>query len=615
MPILSAAYAQLASIRRALLPLAMALILTFLATQPAAYGAGGEGGYRRQLELALEPHRVLGSAANITPAAWLATSDDRTTDVLVLLKDQVDASSVAAHVPPSQRGAVIVDALQQTAVGAQASLRTWLAHRHIAYRAFYIVNALLVTVDRAQLAAVAARPDVSHVMANPQVALSLPPRPVQTAMTSNVPWGSAQIGAPEVWDLGYQGQGVVVAGQDTGYDWDHPALQAQYRGWDGANADHDYHWHDAIHAGGGICGPDSPVPCDDNGHGTHTMGTIVGDGGVNYRIGVAPQAQWIGCRNMSQGFGTPATYAECFEFFLAPYPVGGTPSEGDPQQAPDIINNSWSCPPYEGCDAANIAFLQQVVENVRAAGILVVASAGNRGPACGTVDQPAGMYEATFTVGATGSGDTIAGFSSRGTGTGLIKPDIVAPGVTVLSSLAGGGYGTKSGTSMAAPHVAGAAALLWSARPDLRREITATETVLSANALALTSTWCGDAINAVPNNVYGWGRLDAQAAVESALKGSLVGTVRDGAGVALEGAVLHTALGDTYSWQSVSGIDGRYAMEPLSGTYTLTASYGQLAPQSFADINISAGFTTTLDITLTRTYPVFLPVVFEPPGS
>lgn len=615
MPILSAAYAYLVSVRRALPPLAMAFILTLLATQPAAYGAGGKGRYRRELEPPLEPHRAPVSAANITPAAWTATSDDRMTDVLVLLRDQVDTSGVAAHVPPLQRGAVVVDALQLTAAGAQASLRTWLAHRHIAYRAFYIVNALLVTVDRAQLAAVAARPEVSHVMANPQVALSLPQRPVQSASVNNVPWGISQIGAPEVWALGYQGQGVVVAGQDTGYDWDHPALQGQYRGWDGANVDHDYHWHDAIHDGGGICGPDSPIPCDDNGHGTHTMGTIVGEGGGNYRIGVAPQAQWIGCRNMSQGFGTPATYAECFEFFLAPYPVGGTPAQGDPHQAPDIINNSWSCPPYEGCDAANIAFLEQVVENVRAAGILVVASAGNRGPTCGTVDQPAGMYEATFTVGATGSGDTIAGFSSRGTGTGLIKPDIVAPGVTVLSSLAGGGYGTKSGTSMAAPHVAGAAALLWSARPDLRREIAATEAILSANAFALTSTLCGDAIDVVPNNVYGWGRLDVQDAVESALTGALVGIVRDCAGVALEGVVLHTALGDTYSWQTVSDTEGRYTMEPLSGTYTITASYGQLTQQSYADIIISAGLTTTLDVTLTRTYPVFLPLVFEPPGS
>ncbi len=86
-----------------------------------------------------------------------------------------------------------------------------------------------------------------------------------------------KIQAPQVWDLGFRGAGVVVAGQDTGYDWDHPALQASYQGWNGTTVNHDYAWHDAIHSGGGVCGVDSPVPCDDYGHGTHTMGTIVGE--------------------------------------------------------------------------------------------------------------------------------------------------------------------------------------------------------------------------------------------------------------------------------------------------------------------------------------------------
>jgi len=99
----------------------------------------------------------------------------------------------------------------------------------------------------------------------------------------------------------------------------------------------------------------APAPCDDMGHGTHVMGTAVGwDGGEN-RIGVAPGARWIGCRDMDNGFGTPATYLECFEFFLAPYPVNGTPEQGDPDLAPDVTNNSWSCPPAEGCSAGTLA--------------------------------------------------------------------------------------------------------------------------------------------------------------------------------------------------------------------------------------------------------------------
>jgi subtilisin family serine protease len=455
-------------------------------------------------------------------------------------------------------------------------------------------------------------------MANPAIASPLPPdEPVAAAtmrlLATEMPWGIAKIGAPETWALGYRGQGVVVAGQDTGYAWDHPALRRQYRGWDGTAANHDYNWHDAIHSGGGSCGVDSPVPCDDNGHGTHTMGTIVGDDDLGHQIGVAPEARWIGCRNMSQGVGTPATYAECFEFFMAPYPVGGTPAQGNPDLAPDVINNSWSCPLWEGCDAANIAFLEQVVENVRAAGILVVASAGNRGASgCGTVDQPAGMYDATFAVGATASNDTIAAFSSRGTGTGLLKPDISAPGVSVLSALPDGGYGTKSGTSMAAPHVVGAAALLWSARPDLRGEITATETLLASEAITLTSTQCGDAPDAVPNSVYGWGRIDIQRTVARALAATMVGVVRDAQGEGLTGANLRAERTDAQLWETVSGAGGFYVMAPLSGTYTVTVSSAHFTSQTLPNVVVSAGLTTTLNITLTRAHSLYLPGVFSP---
>ncbi|MBN1248084.1 MAG: S8 family serine peptidase, partial [Anaerolineae bacterium] len=306
----------------------------------------------------------------VTGAVWSATADGAKAEVLVLLRDQADLAPFT-HGAVQDRGRRVVQALQQTAATSQASLRAWLEAREVPYRVFYIVNALLVEADEGLLRALARRPEVAQIMANPQVAMALPPnepvpQPLSMAWVDAIEWGVAKIGTPEVWALGYRGQGVVVAGQDTGYDWEHPALQRQYRGWNGAVASHDYNWHDAIHSGGGICGPDSPMPCDDNGHGTHTMGTIVGDDGADRQIGVAPEARWIGCRNMSQGVGTPATYAECFEFFLAPYPVGATSAEGDPDRAPDVINNSWSCPPYEGCDAENIAFLEAVVENVRA---------------------------------------------------------------------------------------------------------------------------------------------------------------------------------------------------------------------------------------------------------
>ncbi len=113
--------------------------------------------------------------------------------------------------------------------------------------------------------------------------------------------------APDLWALGYTGQNIVVGNADTGIRWTHNALKTHYRGWNGTSADHDYNWWDAIHSGGGSCTPNHVEPCDDNGHGTHTTGTAIGDDGAGNQIGVAPGARWIGCRNMDQGNGTPAT--------------------------------------------------------------------------------------------------------------------------------------------------------------------------------------------------------------------------------------------------------------------------------------------------------------------
>src|SRR5204862_1995170 len=218
--------------------------------------------------------------------------------------------------------------------------------------------------------------------------------------------------APDVWALGFRGQGITVAGADTGQRWTHNALKPHYRGWNGQNANHNFNWHDSIHDSiGNPCGNDSPEPCDDYFHGTHTIGTAIGDDGGANQIGMAPGAECIGCRNMDQGDGTPARYIECMEFFLAPYPVGGTPSQGDPLKAPDITNNSWGCPPSEGCSPDT---LQAAIEAQAAAGIMTVVRADSAGPACSTMENPPSIYAASYTVGAlvTGS-DSIACCSGR----------------------------------------------------------------------------------------------------------------------------------------------------------------------------------------------------------
>jgi uncharacterized repeat protein (TIGR01451 family) len=468
-------------------------------------------------------------ATNVAPEVWGATAGGAEVDVLVILAEQADLSAAGERRTREGRLRYVYDRLRTTALKSQASLRTELDLAGVEYRPYYAVNMIALEGDRDLVARLAARSEVAQIVVNPHVRQELPmldSGELSPQVGGGIAWGVKQIDADEVWELGYTGEGIVIAGQDTGYDWEHPALINQYRGYNGVTATHDYNWHDAIHEDdphtlpGNPCGFDVAYPCDDDNHGTHTMGTMVGDDGEGNRIGVAPSAQWIGCRNMEEGWGTPASYIECFEFFLAPYPVGGDPfTDGDPSQAPHVINNSWTCPPSEGC---NPGTLQAVVDNVRAAGIVVVASAGNSGSyGCGTVQDPPAIYDAALSVGATNGSDDIAGFSSRGPvtvdGSGRHKPDVSAPGVSVWSSVPGVGYGPMSGTSMAGPHVAGTVALLWSAAPELVGDVAATEWVIARTARPrTTSQGCGgDAVDDVPNNTYGWGIVDALGAVQS----------------------------------------------------------------------------------------------------
>ncbi|MBN1580665.1 MAG: S8 family serine peptidase [Anaerolineae bacterium] len=532
----------------------------------------------------------------ISPWVLNAVTDGGSTDFLVVLSGQANLG-LAATLPTKQaRGRFVRQTLWDQAQHSQAALRTWLEAQAVPYHAFYIVNAIhILSGDRALLETLAARPDVARIEANPRIRHEqrLQAAGPQLQSPSAVEWNITHVGAPEVWAIGVTGQGIVIGGQDTGYDWDHPALIAQYRGWENSSANHDGNWHDAIHGGGGSCGADAPVPCDDDGHGTVTMGIAVGDDGAGNQIGIAPGARWIGCRNMDQGVGTPATYLECFEFFLAPYPVGGTPAAGDPDLAPDVTNNSWDCPPSEGC---SWDILQAAIEAQRAAGIMTVVSAGNRGSACSTINAPPAIYDGAYTVGATNSSDTIVSFSGRGPvsvdGSGRLKPDIAAPGVNIRSSIRGGGYsGYHQGTSMSSPHVAGTVALIWSAQPVLRNQVDETEAILNAAAVPGTSTQCGDLPGSVPNNVYGWGRLDALAAVSMALD--------NGSCTPVLGADFSTSppmpvVGQTTTFSATIA----FGSQPITYTWnfgdgTLGGS-GPIVTHTFTTVAASSVYTVTL---------------------
>src|SRR5688572_6056931 len=439
----------------------------------------------------------------------LSTAGAGTTEFLVYLTEQADVSAAHGLQARQDKGRYVTDTLRATAARTQGPLLAFLSARGAQHRAYWVANMIWVRGDLALIEALALRDDVAHIYANPWVRFHEPvERDVMTVAPDAIEWGVARVRAPEVWSAGFTGQGVVIGGQDTGYQWDHPALKGKYRGWNGT-ADHNYNWHDAIHVGGSNCGADSPFPCDDNSHGTHTMGTMVGDDGGGNQIGVAPGAKWIGCRNMNEGNGTPATYSECFQWFIAPTDLNN--QNPDPTRAPDVINNSWGCPPSEGC---NPAPLQAVVENTRAAGIVVVVSAGNAGSACSTVNDPPAIYEASFSVGSTtiGVDDPISSFSSRGPvtvdGSNRLKPNISAPGSGIRSSVPGTGYSSFSGTSMAGPHVAGVVALLLSRNPSLKGQPALVEGILQATAAPKTSTQtCGGVPGSqIPNNTFGYGR-------------------------------------------------------------------------------------------------------------
>ena len=424
------------------------------------------------------------------------------------------------------------DALSKVARQSQAPIIAWLRAQGIAYRSFTVVNAIAAELTPTQVEALASRDDVRYLADDPIVHNKLAVRSsAKDACTGNnaITYGIDRVNANDVWALGFRGQGVVVAGQDTGYDFDHPALIAQYRGNDGTTVSHAYNWHDSIHAlingGSNTCGLNSAVPCDDSQHGTHTMGTMVGrDEAADRTVGVAPAAKWIGCRNMEAGDGTPSTYLECFDWFLAPTDLSN--QNPDPTKAPHVINNSWGCPTEEGCTSENWAQMDTAVNNLTAAGILVVASAGNSGGAgCGSINTPAAMYENALTVAwtTTAANNALSGSSSRGVvtadGSNRIKPDISAPGSSVCSTVPGTGYSSSfSGTSMAGPHVAGVAALLMSAFPELKNDPPRVRDILlqSASPLPQAGSCGGVAGSARPNPFTGWGLVDALAAYQLA---------------------------------------------------------------------------------------------------
>ncbi len=429
--------------------------------------------------------------------------------MFVIMANQPDIQAVAEINDIDARRAAAYSELTTFANADQAEIRTVLERFRIDYTPYYLVNAIEVPANPLLRIYLNRRADVDRILENPH----LRPLPDRLALStgphtqpSSPDWNLLMIDAPRVWDeLGITGAGVTVGQSDSGVEWNHPELIESYRG---NGSDHSYHWLDPWNA--------DPVPYDQGGHGTHTLGTIVGK-----TVGVAPDAEWFGCSNLYRNLANPTLYLDCMQFMLAPYPHNGNAfTDGDPALGADVINNSWGCPEIEGCDADSLLVGTQ---SLRHAGVFIVASAGNDGPNCETVSSPISTYDEAFSVGAIDALGNPTGFSSRGPvtidGSNRLKPDIVAPGEDILSATPGGTYDRFPGTSMAGPHVAGVVALMYSANPNLIGEIDTIEQILINTAVPITGNFSDTGCNAdsVPNNTTGYGMVNAFAAVEAAL--------------------------------------------------------------------------------------------------
>ena len=475
----------------------------------------------------------------VAPEILAAFNRGEKSDLLVAFNEQADLKGAKMIHGKAAKAHFVCAKLQETAQRSQTRAMNILHGYNAEANTLFLVNALAIHQADVSLAQqLAALPEVRFISYDPWVFFNSPTIESTDTPTdrSAIEWGVQRVHAPEVWAMGYTGQGITVGGADTGYEWTHPALKGHYRGWNAADSStaHNYNWHDAIHElsplnndtlgnpGINPCGIDSQQPCDDHFHGTHTMGTMTGDDGMGNQIGVAPGAKWVGCRNMERGWGKPSSYIECFQWFLAPTDLGG--QNPNPDKAPHVVNNSWYCDYVEGCvDQSVNELIHTAVINLKASGVVVVVSNGNAGPNCFTTNGAPAYFEESFSVGAFLENDTITKFSSRGPviidESYRLKPNISAPGNNVRSSTLNGEYRNLNGTSMAGPHVVGVVALILSARPDLAGAVDLIEDILEQTAIPTfdtigCSTTPGDAI---PNNTYGYGRIDALASLQAAL--------------------------------------------------------------------------------------------------
>jgi subtilisin family serine protease len=498
------------------------------------------------------------SAAGARTSAGVSSTPAASPEaVVVQLAAHADLSGLA-RLDRRTRLRTLVNRLQAAADTSQAPLLQFLAERRKSglvtrVRPLWILNAVAVTAPPSVIQELAARPEVAAVA---------PEETIVAPATSSAAFNVALVNATGMWNAGARGQGVVVANLDTGVDIAHPELASRWRG--GTNS-----WYDPY-------GQHPTTPTDISGHGTQTMGVMVAGDASGTALGVAPDARWIAAKVFNDsGSATTSAIHLAFQWVLDP---DHNPATAD---APQVVNNSWS---MQGrCDTT----FQPDIASLRAAGILPVFAAGNNGPLSPSDQSPANNPGA-LSVGSVDATDTLAPDSSRGPSAcdGAVFPDVTAPGVGITSTDLFQGYATASGTSLAAPHVAGALALLLSGHPNLSAAAQEQALQMSAHDLGPGG----------PDGMYGYGRVDAVAALSAVATLDTTGPVVSGPSASQDGATLLATVSDTQS--PVAAAEWYEGADPGAGhAHPMAAADGAFDSQSegvSADIRALAPGTHTL---------------------
>ena len=489
----------------------LSILLTLVMFVPLMFPFNAGAANTSQSALAKEkPSTSAKDSAKVSPQSKITSAlqdqfkKEEHVTYLVKFKDHLDTKAVAkkatdkaekqklsANSTKLLKRNMVVSELRATALESQAQVKEYLTKEKKSgavkeIKDFYVVNGMAVTSTKKVMEKISTFAEVEKILPNETRQIIQPAKAKASSgavldkeaqnSPSSIEWNIDRVGAPAVWEMGIDGAGTVIASIDTGVQWNHPALKEKYRGYDPQNPDspdHEFNWFDAT-AG-------QSAPYDDQGHGTHTVGTMVGsepDGGN--QIGVAPGAKWIAVKAFTADGGTDVDLLEAGEWILAPKDAEGNPH---PEMAPDVVNNSW------GGGAGLDEWYRDMVSAWRAAEIFPEFSAGNTtlfnpgGP--GSIANPAN-YPESFATGATDINDQLGSFSLQGPSPyEEIKPEIAAPGVNIRSSVPGGNYeGGWNGTSMAGPHVTAVAALL--RQVDASLTVDEIEEILMTTAVPLT---------------------------------------------------------------------------------------------------------------------------------